>query len=135
MAKDKRRYTPLPEVARALAALDPLHAIDPELLRRIAQEDDERRKFQEKAREFFRARSTPPAQQTISRGETPLVAAIKERHAVGDRPGKNVTWDRYCDTIRDLYDGWADRKKRTPSRGYSDRNIQRRYGMLNLSVR
>jgi hypothetical protein len=52
--------------------------------------------------------------------------AIRKRLENGERPGSIVTWDRFCDAIRDDCEGWkGDPKRREPKRGYSDRTIKR----------
>jgi hypothetical protein len=67
---------------------------------------------------------------TEPEADIPIAAVIKKRLANGERPGSTVTWDRFCDSIRDDCDAWKNRDKRTIKRGFSDRQIKRRFRLI-----
>jgi hypothetical protein len=69
-------------------------------------------------------------QQPETKRETPrhlLETAIAKQLRTGELPGTGgtVSWDRFCDSVREDCDGWKDRRKRKPKRGYGDRTIKR----------
>jgi hypothetical protein len=58
-------------------------------------------------------------------------AAIRKRLENGERPGSTVTWDRFCDAIRDDCGARiGNPSKRKFRRGYSDRWIKQSVGEL-----
>ena len=71
-----------------------------------------------------------PQQQPETKRETLrhlLETAIAKQLSAGKLPGTGGTesWDPFCDSVRDDCDGWKDRRKRKPKRGYGDRTIKR----------
>jgi hypothetical protein len=54
-----------------------------------------------------------------------LTATVTKRLDAGDQPGSTVRWTEFCDAVRDECDGWKDRKKGLPKRGYSNKTIER----------
>jgi hypothetical protein len=54
-----------------------------------------------------------------------LALAVKQQLNAGALPGKTVQWTTFCVAVRDDCNGWTDRAKGIPKRGYSDKTIQR----------
>jgi hypothetical protein len=50
--------------------------------------------------------------------------AINKRLAAGDRPGRNVQWERFCDEVRKICGAEAT------DRGFGDRSIKRLYNRI-----
>jgi len=43
----------------------------------------------------------------------------------GTQPAHTVSWDQFCDLVRDRCDAWKDRKNRVSKRGFSNKTIIR----------
>jgi hypothetical protein len=57
-----------------------------------------------------------------------LERAVQRRLSKGDRPAHTVTWQRFCDNVRDDCgtEAWVTRsKERSAARGYGDKSIKR----------
>src|SRR6516164_7449878 len=52
-------------------------------------------------------------------------AATQLMKKEGIQPGHTVSWDQFCDLVRDRCDAWKDRKSRVPKRGFSNKTINR----------
>jgi hypothetical protein len=50
------------------------------------------------------------------------VRACIERGMV---PASTTTWDAFCEQVRDLADGWIDKKEGTTKRGFEEKTIKR----------
>jgi hypothetical protein len=57
-------------------------------------------------------------------------AVIRQLLNKGQVPGDRVTWEAFCDAVRDKGDGWKDRKKGNPRRGYGNTVIREDVGRL-----
>ena len=51
--------------------------------------------------------------------------AVTQLMAEGMIPAQTVSWDQFCDLVRDRCDAWKDRKNRVPKRGFSNKTINR----------
>jgi hypothetical protein len=40
-------------------------------------------------------------------------------------PAKTATWDIFCERVRDLADGWVDKKNGKLKRGFDEKTIKR----------
>jgi hypothetical protein len=73
------------------------------------------------------------AESAPSAGDTrmPPLEPMQRKDAVqacidaGMVPAKNATWDTFCEKVRDLADGWADKKAGTLNRGFDEKTIKR----------
>ena len=51
--------------------------------------------------------------------------AVRQAIDGGMIPPSTTSWPDFCDYIRDVADGWIDRKARKPKRGFGERHIKR----------
>jgi hypothetical protein len=42
----------------------------------------------------------------------------------GKHPGRDVSWSKFCDMVRDHADGWADKRNGVPRRGFHEKAIK-----------
>jgi hypothetical protein len=69
---------------------------------------------------------TPAVEKAPSTAADPISVAINRRLANDERPGSTVTWDIFCQRIRDDCNAGG-------KRGYGDRTIKTKYAKLNNS--
>jgi hypothetical protein len=50
---------------------------------------------------------------------------VKACIETGIIPAKTVTWGAFCERVRDLADGWIDKKQGTLKRGFDEKTIKR----------
>jgi hypothetical protein len=69
--------------------------------------------------------------------DTPLhICTMTRKEAVrvckkeGMVPARTVTWDAFCDRVRDLADGWVDKKQGILKRGFDIKTIKRDFSAL-----
>lgn len=51
--------------------------------------------------------------------------AVRTCIEAGMTPASTVTWDAFCEQVRDLADGWIDKKVGTIKRGFDEKTIKR----------
>jgi hypothetical protein len=67
-----------------------------------------------------------PAASLSPREQTAVIRrrTIRSLLAEGKIPGDTVTWNSFCDMLRDRCDGWRDRRKGASRRGYGNTIIK-----------
>jgi hypothetical protein len=51
--------------------------------------------------------------------------AVRELLEAGDRPPQNIPWKAFCFKVRDIADGWKNKKEGQSAHGFSDKQIMR----------
>jgi hypothetical protein len=52
-------------------------------------------------------------------------SAVRACIESGMIPASTATWDAFCERVRDLADGWVDKKEGTLKRGFDEKTIKR----------
>jgi hypothetical protein len=66
------------------------------------------------------------AHSTLPQGPQARDRLIAQKLGEGINPPRNIPWKKFCDDIRDGCGGWiVTDGKRVPTRGFSDKQIQR----------
>jgi hypothetical protein len=60
--------------------------------------------------------------------------AVRSCIDAGMIPASTVTWDAFCEHVRDLADGWVDKKQGTIKRGFSQKQIERIVDEINRLI-
>jgi hypothetical protein len=67
----------------------------------------------------------PEIHQTASQDIMAREDAVRSCLEKGIIPASTVTWDVFCERVRDLADGWVDKKQGTLKRGFDRKTIER----------